>query len=67
MVHSEGRGKQTSELEASLAYRASSRTAGGYTEKPYLKKPKPNQPKKKKQPIHPNLKKKKGERKEKRY
>jgi hypothetical protein len=33
-----GKGRQTSEFEASLVYRMSSRT--GYIEKPYLNKPK---------------------------
>jgi hypothetical protein len=35
--HSGGRGRQISEIEASLVYKVSSRTA--YTEKPCLKKP----------------------------
>ena len=36
----EGRGRWISEFEASLVYRVSSRDSQGYTEKPYLEKPK---------------------------
>ena len=48
------------EFEASLIYRVSSRTARTYTEKPCLKKPKPNQTKTKnpRQKKKPNKKKK---------
>jgi hypothetical protein len=46
--HSGGRGRQISELEASLVYKVRSRTADrqGYTEKPCLKKQKQKQNKK---------------------
>ena len=44
-----GRGRQISEFEASLVYRVSSRTAGGYTEKPCLKKTKSKKQKQTKQ------------------
>jgi hypothetical protein len=35
-----GRGRRISEFEASLVYRVEFRDSQGYTEKPYLEKPK---------------------------
>jgi hypothetical protein len=49
-----GRGRWISELEASLVYKVSSRTARAIQRNPVSKKTKPNQPNKQKMPKNNN-------------